>query len=333
MKFFIIGDLKQTIPRGINGILCKKYGKGLIQAGSDVYFFSYRDTMKLFMFKKKEKTDELMLELTKHYIPDVIIVSLYKKFDTVSLEKLKENNPCAIFVFIYGDPWLSERRMVKMMPYFDWFIATGGGELLKSHKKAGASKCAFLPNPCDPDLEKNYSPESRFKNDILFTGVSAHKDLPEQDPERMEIYRGLSKMKNASIYSGEKNNRLEGIDYFKAMCSTKIFLSINTYNHLKYYHSDRLINGIGCGAFTLAKYVPDSEKLFEDKKHLRYFHTVSECFDLMDYYLKNSEERIEIAKAGQLYAHTEMNCKRIAGHLINIIQTGSYNAKYKEVLI
>ena len=67
---------------------------------------------------------------------------------------------------------------------------------------------------------------------------------------------------------GQKS--LEGIHYLEAICGAQIALSINVFNDVRFYHSDRLTNYLGCGTFVLAKRVPDSELLFEDHKHLCY---------------------------------------------------------------
>jgi len=150
---------------------------------------------------------------------------------------------------------------------------------------------------------------------------------------RYEIVRRLSEKPNAKVYGAAKATMVDGIDYFHAISGAKIGLSINIVNDVEFYHSDRLINYLACGTFVLAKRVPESELLFKDGVHLRYFDEADEFFDLADWYLRHDEEREKIAKAGMQRAHTEFNCEKIAKHMLDLIETGTYDAPWKDVLI
>jgi len=78
--------------------------------------------------------------------------------------------------------------------------------------------------------------------------------------------------------------------------------------------------------------VPDSELLFKDGVHLKYFDTAEEFFELADWYLKHDHEREKIAKAGMERAHSEFNCERIAKLTLDLIETGTYDAPWAEIL-
>jgi spore maturation protein CgeB len=82
----------------------------------------------------------------------------------------------------------------------------------------------------------------------------------------------------------------------------------------------------------LAKRVPDSDLLFEDGVHLKYFDTINEFFELADWYLKHQQEREKIAKAGMQKAHADFNCQKIAQYMLDLIETGTYNAPWAEIL-
>ena len=72
--------------------------------------------------------------------------------------------------------------------------------------------------------------------------------------------------------------------------------------------------------------------LFEDGKHLRYFDTLDEFFELADWYLKHDDERERIAMAGMQKAHTDFNCQKIAQYMLDLVETGSCNAPWAEIL-
>ncbi|MHC4259717.1 MAG: glycosyltransferase [Planctomycetota bacterium] len=103
---------------------------------------------------------------------------------------------------------------------------------------------------------------------------------------------------------------------------------MNAVNYVRLYHSDRITNYLAAGAFVLAKRVPDTDLLFRDNEHLRYFDTVEEFFGLADWYLAHEQERKKIADAGMKWVHEQFNCVRIAGYMLDLIETGSYSAPW-----
>ena len=130
------------------------------------------------------------------------------------------------------------------------------------------------------------------------------------------------------MYGCFGNPRVEGIELFYTISGAKIGLSINIANDVRLYHSDRLTHYLACGTCVLAKTVPDSNLLFEDKVHLRYFDTMDEFFDITNWYLSHEEERLKIANAGMERAHSEFNCVKIAGYILQAIETGTYSAPW-----
>ncbi|MFB0554718.1 MAG: glycosyltransferase, partial [Phycisphaerae bacterium] len=66
--------------------------------------------------------------------------------------------------------------------------------------------------------------------------------------------------------------------------------------------------------------------------HLKYFDTVDEFFELADWYLKHQAERERIAIAGMEKAHAEFNCERIAQYMLDLVETGTYDASWGEIL-
>lgn len=87
-------------------------------------------------------------------------------------------------------------------------------------------------------------------------------------------------MKGCALYGCLGRPKVEGMNYLYAISGARIGLSINAANNVKFAHSSRLIHYLACGTFVLAKRVPDSDLLFKDGVHLRYFDTVEDLFDL-----------------------------------------------------
>jgi glycosyltransferase involved in cell wall biosynthesis len=336
----LIADFKDEESKSIR-IQPRMWGKGLTRLGCDVQRFSYRNIMmqaswlpcKKFAKRfAKQKTDYLLIEHLKSFHPDIVLIIGFKYLDEKTVLKARQAAPNAIFVSREEDPNPEKYpHRTALAKETDILISTSAGRFLKTYKDAGIKMCAFIPNMCDPDIQYRHTVDEKWRTDIIFTGKIEHTRLYRNDL-RYRIVKKLSKMQNAKVYGASGIPIVDGIDYFYAISGAKIGLSINIVNDVQLYHSDRLTNYISCGTFTLAKRVPDSDLLFKDKTHLRYFDTTDEFFELADWYLKHDDEREKIAQAGMEHTHKEFNCTKIAGYLLDLIEKGTYNASWQCIL-
>jgi spore maturation protein CgeB len=316
--------------------------KGLIRLGHDIQIFNYKSALMSESLIRcrtftgifaKNKTDEMLAEQVKQYQPDIVLFIALRYLDAQTARKIRTAAPYPKYVARDND-WYpaNNKHRIALAKEMDIMIASNAGTWLKDYKDAGVPLCAFLPNPCDPDIQRPYDdPNGKYKTDIIFTGKALHSKN-ENDLDRYNIMKRLSEMPNARIYGDFGKSKIGGIEAFKAISNAKIGLSINSANDVRLYHSDRFIMYLSCGTFVLAKRVPDTELLFKDGVHLRYFDTTEEFFELADWYLKHDYERKKIAQAGMEHAHKELNCTKIAGHLIDLIEKGTYDAPWKFIL-
>lgn len=339
-RIFIVADFKDDAPRSIRA-QPRMWVKGLLRLGHDVHRFSYRNLMMQFnLFSSKRfvprfarrKVDNLLMQEIELYQPNIVFILSMKYLTAETVHAIRR---AAVNVIIVGrdeDPFPDRNpARLAIAREIDIVATTGGGKFLKTYKDLGVPRCAFLPNMCDPDLQYRYNVEERWKTDIIFTGKAEHTRLTRNN-ERYELIHKLSTMSNATLYGCFGRPRVEGIHLFFALSGAKVGLSINIANDVSLYHSDRFINYLSCGTFVLAKRVPDSDLLFEDGVHVRYFDSVDEFFELADWYLKHEEEREKIAKAGMEKAHADFNCEKIAQYMLDLIETGSYNTPWAEIL-
>ena len=339
-SIFVIADFKDEEPKSIR-IQPRMWVKGLLRLGCDVQTFSYRNIMmqcsplpskRIARNFAKKKADKILVEQLKSYHPDIVFILGFKNFDEQTVLKARQAAPNAIFISREEDPNPEKYpHRTAIAKNTDILISTSAGRFLETYKNAGVKHCAFIPNTCDPDIQYRYEVEEKWKTDIIFTGKAEHTRL-ERNNERYELVRRMADRPNAKIYGSFGIPRVEGIDYFYAISGAKTGLSINIANDVSLYHSDRLMNYISCGTFTLAKRVPDTELLFEDGVHLKYFDFADEFFELADWYLKNDQQREKIAKAGMERAHKEFNCQRVAQFMLDIIDKGTYDAPYAVIL-
>lgn len=341
-RILMIGDFKDDTPTSI-AIERRHWYKGFVRAGHDVQRFSYMNILRQFSFfgnksfAKKfahRKTEALLLSQVKSYQPDIVMVLIMKDIRPQLIDEIRRLVPDAHFIGRDVD-WLPQNNPERtaIARKMDSLIATNAGQWLQYYKEIGVLRCAFFPCPCDPDIQRPYPPEAALQTDIIFTGKIIHgRSQSSADPDRMTIMTRLQQMPNAAVYGADGTNRIQGVAAYRAVSNAKIALSINAVNTMRMCHSDRFVNYIACGTLTLAKRVPDTELLFQDTKHVCYFDSPAEFFELADWYLKHDEERRRIARAGMEHAHCEFNCTRIAKLTLDFIDKGTYQADWATIL-
>lgn len=340
-RIALLGDFKENSLRGIQ-IIGRKIAKGFIRNGHDVLPFSYRQQMnslswlpgkKLSRAFTQKKTDMLCCDLLRDYQPDLVLLLAYRVMNHETIARLRDTLPDALFTGWYPDTLdAMNEHSLRTNRLLDAFMATGAGtHLAEIARQSGNIPAAFMPNPCDPDVEKPYPQSGRVADNIFFSGKVSHKSCPSDDL-RESLLRILRNRYDLVIHGHDDTPPIYGLEYYRAISRAKIALSVNAVNDIRMYHSDRWINCLACGAFVLSSYVPDSELLCEDDKHLRYFHTESQCLDLIDYYLEREDERSEIAFAGMTHVHKAFHCQRIASDILDFLTTGTYDEPWRDIV-
>jgi spore maturation protein CgeB len=337
-RIFTVADLRlDAVQMFKNNPL--KLAKGFIRLGHDVRLVSYYEmVMGLSPIKNrafarlfaKDKADSLLAKAIENYRPHIIFINLVRLLDAETVERMRLAAPKAVFVGFDVDAWPQLRPgRIDIAKKLDILMATNDGEYLQTYRDAGIRKCVFMPNSCDPDIDHRYEVENKWKKDILWTGYIEHN--PGRYPGeqlRYEIVNQISKMPNCVVYGCCDKPKIGGMDYLYAISGAKIGLSINGDNNVRLYHSNRLTHYLSCGTFVLAKKVPDSDLLFKDKQHLRYFETAEEFFELAAWFLKHEDERKKIADAGMKWTHEQFNGVKIAGYILDLIENGAYKAPW-----
>ena len=163
--------------------------------------------------------------------------------------------------------------------------------------------CLFTPQ--DERIFKK-TPESEKEYDVLFCG-SIHME------ERSSILNKLLRSGvNVKIAGGRwpRENTLENFeDYAKEFGKAKISLNFAASPYCRYSRKGRILEALSSGAMCITTY-PDILKYrlgtwFEVGKHLAEFN-LDNCVDVVKYYIKNEEERKQVAEAG--YEHWKKTC-------------------------
>ena len=221
-RIFLIEDFKGTSLRSCQSF-ARRLHKGFMRCGHDVFSFSYPDMQKqhsifnYFPFIKgmgRRAASELMVSQIQNYNPDIIVFRAAGwKLDEEFVLKAKAAAPNAIiicwYVALYSDV---HPNVLACAKHADFFISTSGGKNLERYKKAGIRTCAYMPFPCDPDLEHRYDEvDSRWKSNLLFTGQLDSK-MPGQDPMRDELIKLLAEKRNLTVWGCFGKPRIYGMD-------------------------------------------------------------------------------------------------------------------------
>lgn len=335
-RIFIIADIKfKSIKTFVDQI--PKLAKGFVRLGHDVRIFSYcsvlsqssplkSKTLSKLIFKSQ--VDKLLCDQIKAYKPDIVYVSFPKILDSHTVKCVRQAAPNAVFVGNDGDPWPKlQGDIIETAKELDILTATNDGEFLQDYRDAGVPLCIFVPNMCDPDNDHRYEVSNEWKTDILWTGTAKHH-ADTSDNLREKLVTELGKRDNCTLYGCFGRPQIGGIDYLYAISGAYIGAHVNAVNSVRLYHSDRLTHYLAGGTFVLAKRVPDTNLLFKDGVHLKYFDTIDEFFDLADWYLKHETERKKIAEAGMQWTHERFNCVKIAGYILELVEKGTYSAPW-----
>ena len=335
-RILIIVDLKyKAIKTFVDQM--PKLAKGFIRLGNDVRIFDFRGALfQASPFKSKtvskllfkSKVDELLAEQVSNYKPDIVYVSFPAALDANTIKQIRQGAPNAVFIGADGDPWPKLRgNIIETAKQLDILTATNDGSFLQDYRDAGVPNCVFVPNFCDPDTDHPYQVSEEWQTDILWTGTAQHH-ADASDMTRLRLVTELAKRDNCTLYGCFGKPQIGGINYLYAISGARIGVSVNAINSVRLYHSDRLTHYLAGGAFVLAKRVPDTDLLFRDGTHLRYFDSIEEFFELAGWYLEHDQEREKIANEGMQRVHRQFNCTKIAGYILELAEKGSYTAEW-----
>jgi tetratricopeptide (TPR) repeat protein len=198
--------------------------------------------------------------------------------------------PCPTACFLLDPQYLSELK-IEMAKHFDHVFVSQRTEVEK-YRQAGVARVYWLPHACDPAIHNRRSDVKRY--DITFVGTL--------NPKREEM---LGRLRTRFRVHYE---RCFGERMSQVYSESKIIFNVSTVDEINM----RIFEAMASGSLLLTDAIPESGlgELFEDRKHLVFYHTSDEMMALAEYYLNHDEERARIASAGRqevLAKHTYAN--------------------------
>lgn len=132
--------------------------------------------------------------------------------------------------------------------------------------------------------------------------------------------QGVDSLPPNSIIRRHYKGKVWGIEMYKVLNNSKITLNYHSDIAVSYANNMRLFEATGTGALLITDWKVNLNEMFEPSKEVVAYHNPEECVELIQYYLKNNNEREAVARAGQERTLREHTYYRRMGELVDIIQ-------------
>jgi len=288
------------------------------ECGNDVLWLNHSQIRR----RQKNESDRWTLDQITVFKPNFIFI--YSK--DIPLSVLRKISESGIKTVLYSEDMSDEisDELIQLGMLVDYFLVTNKG-MLTDYKKAGIVNPVYFVGACDRydhRLRRPFLP--LWKSDIAFIG-QARANEP-----RVNLVQKLSERFKVKVYG--KNWQTFGFNptlttitprsYALVCGGAKIFLGSDITDKVTGYWSNRLWLTLGCGGFFLTAYVQGMENIFENKRHLVWYHSEQECLSLAEEYLAKPEERRKIALQGYQLVHDNYTFHHFADRVISVC-TGS----------
>lgn len=253
--------------------------------------------------RHKHASEDWMMDRITTFEPDLIFI--YSQ--DIPLGVLQQISGSDIKTMLYYEDMAASipEGFIQRGALVDYFLATNQG-MLAEYKQAGIVNPVYFTGACDRydhRIRRPFLP--LWKSDIAFIGrARAHEP-------RVELTRKLAQTLYVKVYGKDWEHfgfkptlrTITPRTYALVCGGARIILGADITDKVDGYWSNRLWLTLGCGGFFLTAYVHGMEDFFENKKHLVWYHSETECMHLAAEYLAKPEERQAIARQGYQLVH------------------------------
>ena len=186
-------------------------------------------------------------------------------------------------------------------------------ESIQNYQNQGL-RAHLLMFACLPSYHRQVAYEKQYDHDIVFVGNNYSRHLPRlqgldsiirplmQGKYDLKIY-GNEWWLDPESYLNINENHYRGYlpnEKLSALCSSsKIILGLHSVNTSQTMMSMRTFEVLGSKGFYLTQWTPAIEYFFQNHYHLVWSKSAEETVDIVEFYLRNPEEREKIAAQGQ----------------------------------
>lgn len=305
----------------------RKISHGLIQNGHFVYDFSYRDVERNSRFlgikdSGLKKTNQKLINICKNINADILFLAKAEKIDKETLIKIREILPNIKIAQWYVDHLLEKDDFFDKLDCMDVFYYANAKDLQNLSKKYQNAIFSFFPNISDSAFDKKL--ESKKTDDVIYIARDYNEDIRTKFAILLKDFCDKKNIK-LKVYASLGNPAIFGNDFHKAIAQTKIAINFNRDDNLNEVNqekilgaSDRMAQFLGSGICTFSPRIKGFEKLYKDKEEIVYFDTPSDCFEKLEFYLKDRNYE-SIAKKGQEKTYEIANAKRVTQFMLELL--------------
>jgi len=194
-------------------------------------------------------------------------------------------------------------------------------------ERAGVKRAAYLAEAHDPELHHpvEHAPRA-FRSEVAFIGKYGRES--QLHATRAALIPAVAERFELKLYGGgwsELGLAAVRADVFpkqyREICrGAGIVLGCDWRHDVAGYFSNRTWFTLGSRGFLLTNYAPRLEEIFENHRHLVWYHTVDECLELIEHYRARPAERAQIAAAGHGFARAHRTYDDFARDLIDLFE-------------
>ena len=318
----------------------KRINYGLIRLGHNVYTLSDRDIISsnrsLLDPSSLKILNNKVLEISKNFKPDLILLGHADNIKTETLKFLKEKNQNLKISQWFLDPLSrkgpdyhkNKKRILDKINIIDSTFLTTDPKSVDFK----INNAYFIPNPADKAFETINNTKLKLENDVFFAmshGVHRGNLKLGKYDEREKILHELKKTKKIKFdfYGIENIQPIWGDDFLKSLSNSKMGLNLSRGRPIKYYSSDRIAQYMGNGLLTLIDEKVKYGDFFSSKEIVTY-KDVEDLKKKILYYSKNDKKRKFIANNGRKKYLKEFNSEKVCNFIIEKTFNFKTNNKY-----
>ena len=313
--------------------IAKKLANGLIRQNNDVLNISDRDITRYNKtvndYKGTKYLNQLILNTTMNYKPDLLLLGHAYDIDLNTLDKIKKTNKKIKIAQWFedhlheeGPDYKSNRsKLLKYDSLIDHnFITTHPSSLNFLRNRENFN---YLPIPVDKNIENlNISKQNSQISDVFFSmshGVNRGSLKKNKIDERNDfIKKLLDKCPNINfdIYGFNNKEPVWANDFYKAICNSKMALNLSRGKPIRYLTSNRIASLVGNGLLT---FVDKKTKLdnFFNKNEMVFYNSVEDLSDKIKFYKFNDKSRRKIGDNGKKKYFKLFDCEIIAEFILS----------------
>lgn len=270
-----------------------------------------------------------LVKTAKNWKPDFIFLSHCDYVANETLERIHEILPGVKIVHLNCDAVEqahTRAQIARRMESCDAIFVTSAGPALDAFKTP-RNVVGYFPNPCDPSFEVfDNSRKSDFAFDLFFAG------RPREGDPRRELVSGLLPLLDKTVKFGlfglEGRPLVVGRAYEEAILVSKMGLSANSFEGVKWYASDRLGHLMANGLLTFQHAGNQMQRFFSEKETV-YYETAEELAEKIRHYNCREEERRAVAAAGRAKYYQLFEARRVLNYLLEATLGEAFSEPYE----